>query len=75
MFYTDISTEDHHCQGEQGKYMAIPEGPFDEALKLLAHILAEKHLLQQKEIVPRPAKDVRSQKRKGTDIGKKDLEG
>ena len=55
--------------------MAIPEGPFDEALKLLAHILAEKHLRQQKEIVPRPAKDVRSQKRKGTDIGKKDLEG
>ena len=55
--------------------MAEREGPFDEALKLLAHILAEKHLRQQKEIVPLSAKDVRSQKRKDTGIGKKDLEG
>ena len=56
-------------------HMVEREGPFDEALKLLAHIIAKKHLYQQKEFVPLPAEDAGVPLGKDTNVGEEDQEG
>ena len=64
--HTYTSTAGRRCQGRNAKKMEQPERPFDEALRILAGIIAEKHSRQRRgigsvptaEATPPPEEDI-----------------